>query len=117
MRATAGVSRLGLLLALLWVLVGVSPDAGPAVWRSASATGASVSTAQSTYDEPQDRPRGSVTAGHSATTAAPDTWWVVWQRPPGECAPHGRTPAGEGAGTGTATAAPASRSSRAPPRA
>ena len=86
MRAAARASLSGLLLALLLVLVAVSTPAMSGAGNEyaqrdpAAAIGASVSAAQSNYDELHDRPRGSVTAGHASTTALLDTSWTVYQR-------------------------------------
>jgi hypothetical protein len=110
----AGARRFGLLLTLLLVLVGAGAPAMAAT-QAPRSVGATVSAARTTYDDRQDRPRGSVTAGHVHSTASPDTWWVVCQRPSGSGVPHGWSPGGAVSRTAIAGTAPTSRSSRAPP--
>lgn len=109
-------ARFGLLLTLLLVLVGVSaPAIADSLASAPRSIGATVSTTPTTYDDLQDRPRGSVTVGHPHTAASPDTWWVVWQRSTGGGLPHGQSSAGAAHRTAIAGTAPTSRSSRAPP--
>lgn len=111
------VSRFGLLLAVLLLLLGgTSAVASPRV----PVTGASVSSAPSTHDDnARDQPRQSATARHVPPTAASasDGWWVVCQPASGGPVPHGRSPVRAAAGAELVTAVSAPWSSRAPPRA
>jgi hypothetical protein len=116
-RTQARQSRFGLLLALMAVLIAVSAPAASVGGHPHGGIGASVSPASSAYDEPHDRPRGSVTAAHTSTTAAPDTWWVVYHGPAGGYTLKARGPVDAIDRAAAPASASTSRSSRAPPHA
>lgn len=122
MRAEARASRFWLLFAFLLVLVAVSVPAAPRMGspypeQDFSVLGGSVSDASSGYHELHDRPPGSSSAGHTSTAAAPDTWWVVWQRATGASAPRAQQPTGDADRPVMSATTSASTPSRAPPRA
>ncbi|XVS61615.1 hypothetical protein ACQPYE_25355 [Actinosynnema sp. CA-299493] len=127
-RAVEKTCRLGLLLALLLVLLGVSagvaPDtdggtAGPRPqpWHGASLLGESASAAPSMNDDLHDWLRLSMAARSAPNTAVPETWWAAHPRAAGAGARPGPLPGGEVDRTGTGAGEPTPRSSRAPPTA
>ncbi|WP_367127278.1 hypothetical protein [Saccharothrix sp. HUAS TT1] len=124
MRTTARADRLGLLLALVLVLLGVSaataPDNGNTGQRQASqgATallGESVSAAASMNDDLHDWLRLSMAARFAPAQAEPDSWWAVRPREAGGRPLRGRSPVDGFGGAGLATVEPPPRSSRGPP--
>lgn len=126
MRVAVRASRLGLLLAVLLVLFGMSvavaPGTGgrgveqyPAPQHRVSVLGESASPAPSAYDDLQDWLRLSAGTLRAPATALPDTWWAVRQRAFDGCDLQEQLLLGEGDHAAMAAATPTPRASRAPP--
>ncbi|MCE6999077.1 hypothetical protein LZG04_30370 [Saccharothrix sp. S26] len=118
-RAATGVSRFGLALVSLLVLLGVTvaPARGVGIGHAGAhgVVAESVSSAPTLHDDLHDRPRLSVTAGHVPATTLHETWWALCSPATDARVPRGRPPVGEVSGSGLAATVPTSRSSRAPP--
>ena len=116
MRPAAKTGQFRLALALLLALLAVSTAVVPGTAVGSSGDGASVSSAPSVHDDPNNWLRLSAVARHTLSTAPPDTSWAVYSQPFGECGPCGWSSLGAVTGVATVAATPTPRSSRAPPQ-
>jgi hypothetical protein len=116
--ATVKASRFRLVLAVLLILLGMSPAVAPgANGYSTPVAGDSASVAPSTHYDLHDWLRLSGAAHHTVATALPDNWWAVYTRTVGERTPRGRSAHGAINSEEAAATTPASQPSRAPPTA
>ena len=117
MHATVKASRFRLVLAVLLILLGMSPAVAPGSGGYSAPTAGEASVAPSTHYDLHDWLRLSGAAHHTVATALPDNWWAVYTRTVGERAPRGWTAHGAINSVAAAAATPASQPSRAPPAA
>lgn len=116
MHAAVKTGRFRLVLAVLLVLLGMSPAVAPGdSGYSAPVAGESASVAPATHYDLHDWLRLSGAAHHTVATALPDNWWAVYTRTVGESAPRGWSAHGAITSVAAAAATPASQPSRAPP--
>jgi hypothetical protein len=112
------VSRLGLLLALLVALLGVSAAVAPVSGAEpprAPVTGTSALAGPAVHDDLQDWLRLSLVSRNAPAQALPDSSWAVCPRAAGAYTPHGRTLADRADRTARPAAWTTPRSCRAPP--
>ena len=117
----ARVSRLGLLLALLVALLGVSAAVAPASGTAstgqhrAPVTGKSSLAGPAVHGDLQDWLRLSLVSRHAPATALPDSSWALSPRATNACAPHGGSLTGRAGHARKPAARTTPRSCRAPP--
>nr|WP_042191354.1 hypothetical protein [Kibdelosporangium sp. MJ126-NF4]CEL20023.1 hypothetical protein [Kibdelosporangium sp. MJ126-NF4]CTQ97246.1 hypothetical protein [Kibdelosporangium sp. MJ126-NF4] len=116
MRAAAKAGRLGLLLGLLLVLLGLTAAVAPGGGRAvASLTAESASTTQTIRDDLHNRLHLSAVARHTLSTVAPDSPWALCSADTGRTAHPRRQRPGDTGAVWTADTASAAAPSRAPP--